>query len=556
MLAVSLSTAPAAAQDGEPYQDSPPDAHYWEALNTLVRDGVFEGTDCEDGFCPDEPLDRATMAVWTVRFLDDADPSPVTSTRFADVDASHRRAAFIERLAELGITAGCRDGAVFCPDGTVSRAQMAVLLSRAFGLPERPGQGFDDVPADAWHAPHVAGLVASGIVRVCAVDPDRYCPDDAVTRGQMAVLLARAFGVVGTGPGGYKPPDTVNADLHLVQIDKIQGNLAPKSVVASGTGLYFAQNMMYRHTISVFDHQKNLVKTIEDSVDLKSFGFDVPGDSYRGAPVEAAFTSDGSRAFVSNYRMYGRGYDPAAGGDSCGNDQGQDSFVYRIDTASLEIDAVYPVGPVPKYLAVTPDDRLLLVANWCGFDVTVIDLQTGETVAQIEVGRHPRGIAIAPDGRSAYVAVMGERRVAVLDIPSRSAADDQAAAEITLRAYLEDMGAGPRHLVLSPDGAVLYVTLNGENALIAVDVSTGREIGRVHTGVQPRSMDISDDGTALYVVNYRSNTMTKVRTADMKTTQQFQTAPRPIGITYDPFNNEVWVSTYSGVIHVFAERPP
>ena len=126
--------------------------------------------------------------------------------------------------------------------------------------------------------------------------------------------------------------------------------------MASGTGLYFAQNMMYRHTISVLDHYKNLVTTIDDSVDLREFGYDVPGDVYRGAPVEAAFTSDGSFAFVSNYRMYGPGYDPHAGSDSCQRDQGQGSFVYRIDTTTLDIDRVYQVGPVPKHLAVTPDD--------------------------------------------------------------------------------------------------------------------------------------------------------------------------------------------------------
>ena len=66
-------------------------------------------------------------------------------------------------------------------------------------------------------------------------------------------------------------------------------------------------------------------------------------------------------------------------------------------------------------------------------------------------------------------------------------------------------------------------------------------------------MDISTDGTALYVVNYKSHTMSKVRTRDPRILQEFGMTPRPIGITYDPFNNEVWVSTYSGTIHVYAE---
>ncbi|MDE0137287.1 MAG: beta-propeller fold lactonase family protein [bacterium] len=351
-------------------------------------------------------------------------------------------------------------------------------------------------------------------------------------------------------------PRPKNDQLVMHPVARIAGDLAPKSVVASGTGLYLAQNMMYRHTISVLDHTKRIVKTIDDSVNLREFGYDASGDIYRGAPVEAAFTSDGSFAFVSNYRMYGPGYDSQAGSDTCGKDQGQDSFVYRIDATALEIDRVYPVGPVPKHLAVTPDNRLLVVSNWCGFDVTVIDLVTHETLAEIDVGRHPRGVAVTGDGRTAYVAVMGSTGIAAIDLSAFSPEQgDTGTADQPALTYIRDVGISPRHLVLSPDGKTLYATLNGEDAVVAVDLDSGQVVRRVRTGQAPRSMDISADGTALYVVNYRSHTVSKIRTRDFMILQEFDTTPRPIGITYDPFNNEVWVSTYTGTIHVFAEQP-
>ena len=350
-------------------------------------------------------------------------------------------------------------------------------------------------------------------------------------------------------------PHPTNDELVLRPVARIEGDFAPKSVVASGTGLYLAQNMMYRHTISVLDHQKRLVKTIDDSVDLREFGFDASGDIYRGAPVEAAFTSDGSFAFVSNYRMYGSGYDPQAGSDTCGKDQGQDSFVYRIDTTALAIDRAYQVGPVPKHLAVTPDDRLLVVSNWCGFDVTVIDLITHETLAEIDVGRHPRGVAVTSDSRTAYVAVMGSTGIAAIDLSAFSPENGNTTAGQPAPTYIRGVGISPRHLVLSPDDKTLYATLNGEDAVVAVDIDSGQVIRRARTGRAPRSMDVSADGTALYVVNYESHTMSKIRTRDFAILQEFATTPRPIGITYDPFNNEVWVSTYSGTIHVYAEQP-
>jgi YVTN family beta-propeller protein len=62
---------------------------------------------------------------------------------------------------------------------------------------------------------------------------------------------------------------------------------------------------------------------------------------------------------------------------------------------------------------------------------------------------------------------------------------------------------------------------------------------------------ISDDGQLLFVVNYGSNTVSKVRTSDMKVLQTVNVNSSPIGITYDPQTREVWVACYSGSIMVF-----
>jgi DNA-binding beta-propeller fold protein YncE len=78
----------------------------------------------------------------------------------------------------------------------------------------------------------------------------------------------------------------------------------------------------------------------------------------------------------------------------------------------------------------------------------------------------------------------------------------------------------------------------------------------VATGDAPRSMAISDDGTSLYVVNYNSDTMSKVRTADMTEVEEHRVSDKPIGIAYDPDTREVWVSAYSGTIEAFADRAP
>ena len=78
----------------------------------------------EQQFCPDKPADRWTVAVWIVRALDgDSPPPPVAQSRFADVDDDEWWMPYVERLADLRITFGCKTQPLnFCPDETVTRA--------------------------------------------------------------------------------------------------------------------------------------------------------------------------------------------------------------------------------------------------------------------------------------------------------------------------------------------------------------------------------------------------------------------------------------------------
>ena len=189
VVAVTAS-APAVGQPGG-FDDVPEDSYYSVPVSTLAQRGVFVGTECDEGFCPSEPLDRNTMAVWIVRVLDGEDPEAVSESRFDDVDAAGFHAPFIERMAELEVTRGCGDGTGFCPDRHVTRAQMAAFLSRAYELPDGPEPGFRDVPSDAWYAADVARLAASKITGGCG-DGTGFCPNRETTRGQLATFLYRA----------------------------------------------------------------------------------------------------------------------------------------------------------------------------------------------------------------------------------------------------------------------------------------------------------------------------------------------------------------------------
>ena len=88
-----------------------------------------------------------------------------------------------------------------------------------------------------------------------------------------------------------------------------------------------------------------------------------------------------------------------------------------------------------------------------------------------------------------------------------------------------------------------------------INLDSGKVVRTIATGRAPRSMTIARDGESIYVVNYESDTMSKVRTSDMKVIQTVRTNPDPIGITYDNATRQVWVACYSGSIMVFHDRP-
>jgi len=382
------------------------------------------------------------------------------------------------------------------------------------------------------------GLWASGAFSSARVRPPTIAAVKAAAHPTTTTTTTSPVHRVVAGP----PSD----QRSLTLVDTIGGPISPKSVDASDTGLVFAQNMMYRHTVTVYSSAGNLVATIPDSVDMSKFGFQGHPGTTQGAPVEAAFTPDSRYVYVSNYSMYGTGFGPE-GSDTCTPSSAQaagdtDSYVYRIDTRTLAIDQVIEVGLVPKFLAVSPDGKWLLVSNWCSYDLSIVNIAEAKTVATLPMGAYPRGIAISPDSSTAYVAIMGGSTVVKVSLATLSQVGSFY------------VGDNPRHLVMDPAGQYLYVSLNAPGRAVKVDLSTDQVVASVYTGQEERSMTISSDGRSLYVVNYASDTITKLRSSDLSVLQTVPTGVHPIGITYDATTGDVWVAVYTGEILVFADR--
>src|SRR5690606_8225587 len=119
---------------------------------------------------------------------------PPGGTFYDDQGSVHEPA--IEGLAASGITRGCHDTKpIFCPDDPISRGQMATFLVRALGLPQGQEGRFRDIE-DSIYRDEIEALAEAGITRGCnPPDNDRFCPERPVTRGEMATFLVKAFGL-------------------------------------------------------------------------------------------------------------------------------------------------------------------------------------------------------------------------------------------------------------------------------------------------------------------------------------------------------------------------
>ena len=153
-------------------------------IQWVYDQGITKGCSAER-YCPDDTVTRAQMASFLVRALD----LPPTATDYFTDDEGLPAEGDINRVAAAGITSGCATGK-YCPTDTVTRGAMASFLARAFALPATATDYFTD-DTGTTHESNINKVAAAGITSGCT--PTTYCPSADVTRGQMAAFLRRAL---------------------------------------------------------------------------------------------------------------------------------------------------------------------------------------------------------------------------------------------------------------------------------------------------------------------------------------------------------------------------
>ncbi|MBW7474385.1 beta-propeller fold lactonase family protein [Paenibacillus oenotherae] len=177
-----------------------------------------------------------------------------------------------------------------------------------------------------------------------------------------------------------------------------------------------------------------------------------------------------------------------------------------------------PAPPAPQSgssIVLSPDGRMLYIANGDTNTVSVVDAKDRKLVKEIAVGKEPRGIAVSPDGETLYVTCRYAGSVEWIDIDS----------EKVLAAV--KTGIEPYGIVISPDGGRLYVSNYRSGTIAVVDVKDRTVVKRVPAGENPRAVALSADGGTLYVSNYLSGNTVVLDTGAWTKRATIGLAPSP-----------------------------
>ena len=181
-------------------------------------------------------------------------PRDVGNPTFSDVPITNWGWMYIERLYASGLTGGCSTSSLYyCPDESVTRAQMAVLLEKGLHYPSvytapNVAPTFTDTVGH-WAEDWIEALRSDGITSGCGAGV--YCPEEPVTRAQMAVFLLKAkHGSL------YTPPAAAGAFTDVpvgYWADKWIEQLAAEGITSGcGVGIYCPESLVTRAQMAVF----------------------------------------------------------------------------------------------------------------------------------------------------------------------------------------------------------------------------------------------------------------------------------------------------------------
>ncbi len=192
-----------------------------------------------------------------------------------------------------------------------------------------------------------------------------------------------------------------------------------------------------------------------------------------------------------------------------------------IDLQTRREVAQIGVGEEPVEARVTPDDKTVVVPNRRGNSVSLIDPATRRVRAIFGDCPGASDAVILPDSSKAFVACSGGHQVMSIGLQKL---DAHPALADRLEAFL-DVGRGPVHLALKPDGGEIFVSNSQSNSISEISTTTNDVGGAYLMGDDPVFGLASRDNAVLYVANLRSQEVAMYSIEDGKRISASNTNP-------------------------------
>jgi YVTN family beta-propeller protein len=327
---------------------------------------------------------------------------------------------------------------------------------------------------------HHIGISPDGR-RVYAVDRDRtvFMLDALARRISSSVSVGEGTSHLAVHP---RSGHVYVAEARTHSMVRLDGEtLAPRGRIATGQHPIMP-SAAADGSVVILPGQDGILTLAYDGEEIRSASLAVGG-----RPSASTTSHDGQRAYLPDTTR---------------------NMLVVVDLKENRVLAETPVGDGPAHPIVTPDDRLVCVANSRSHDISLVDAQTFEVVGTIPSGEAAHQTTMTPDGQVLLVANFFEDSVSIVDLRGRS------------RVAVVQVGPYPHGLDVAPDGRRAVATHFGDGWVSVIDVKERRVAARLPAGLGSSHTAFSPEGDRAYVANSLANTITVIDLRSFEATAQ------------------------------------
>ncbi len=207
-----------------------------------------------------------------------------------------------------------------------------------------------------------------------------------------------------------------------------------------------------------------------------------------------------------------------------------DGVIYKVDTETFSVVNGVQVSPQsePHGMRVSPDGKLVYVAALKGKSLGIIDTAT-DVWTEIPLRGAPVQTGVTNDGVFVVVSLYDTKELAIYDTRTK---------EISYVTLPSD-ARGPIQMYGTPDSRFMYLADQGyyfnqpvSDKVYKIDLLEKKVVGEIKAGSAPHGVVVSPDGAFVYITNLKSDDVSIIETASDKEIARMGVGKEPNGISY------------------------